>query len=127
MLLLDTNALLSFLGNPVRFGKHTNRLLSNAQSISYSAVSVFEIAMKDMLGKARLRTPLGKLLDFLDFGGLPLSSEDVLEVYSLTGLVKHDPFDRLILATAKARGAKLITSDRKLLELGFDWVWDSSK
>jgi predicted nucleic acid-binding protein len=33
----------------------------------------------------------------------------------------------MILATARAHGAKLITSDRKILELGFDWVLDSFK
>jgi PIN domain nuclease of toxin-antitoxin system len=57
---------------------------------------------------------------------LPFRVEDALETYSLPSLVRHDPFDRLILATAKARGAKLVTSDRKLLELGFDWILDSS-
>jgi predicted nucleic acid-binding protein len=32
----------------------------------------------------------------------------------------------LILATAKAHNAKLITSDQKLLDLGFEWILDSS-
>ena len=45
----------------------------------------------------------------------------------MTSLVRHDPFDRMILATARAHGTQLITSDRKLLELGFDWIRDSSK
>jgi PIN domain nuclease of toxin-antitoxin system len=82
--------------------------------------------MKHMLGKIELTRPLGDLLDLHKFESLPLKTEDAIEVYSLPSLVRHDPFDRLILATAKARGAKLVTSDRKLLELGFDWVIDSS-
>jgi PIN domain nuclease of toxin-antitoxin system len=40
-------------------------------------------------------------------------------------MVGHDPFDRMITATAKANGIKLITSDRRLLDLGFDWILDS--
>ena len=80
-----------------------------------------------MLGKINLNQPLGELLEQLNFGSLPFRVEDALETYSLSSLIGHDPFDRMILATARAHGAKLITSDRKILELGFDWILDSSK
>lgn len=127
MLVLDTNALFSLLSNPNKFGSKTQKLLSRSSEICFSPVSVFEIAIKDMLGKMRLSQPLGDLLREHDLGSVPLRVEDALETYYLPSLVRHDPFDRMILATARAHGAKLITSDRKILELGFDWVLDSSK
>lgn len=126
MIVLDTNALLATLSRPGRLGKKTERLLNSSVAIFYLPISVFEIAIKNMVGKIRLNLPLSELLGQLNFGSLPFGVEDALEIYSLPSLVRHDPFDRLIVATAKARGAKLVTSDRKLLELGFDWILDSA-
>ncbi len=126
MLVLDTNALFSILSNPNQFGKKTQRLLARSSEIYFSPVSVFEIAIKEMLGKIKLSHPLGFLLKEQDLGSLPLRVEDALEIYFLPSLVRHDPFDRLILATAKTRGATLITSDTRMLELGFDWILDSA-
>ena len=126
MLVLDTNALFSILSNPNQFGRKTQRLLAKSNEVYFSPVSVFEIAIKEMLGKIKLRHPLGALLKEHDLGSLQLRVEDALETYSLPSLVRHDPFDRLILATAKSRGATLITSDGRMLDLGFDWVLDST-
>ena len=126
MLVLDTNALFSLLSNPNQFGKKTQRLLGRASDVYFSPVSVFEIAIKDMLGKMKLSHPLVDLLKEHELGSLPLRVEDALETYFLPSLVRHDPFDRLILATAKSRGATLVTSDRRMLDLGFDWILDSA-
>ena len=126
MLVLDTNALFSLLSNPNQFGKKTQRLLGRASDVYFSPVSVFEIAIKEMLGKMKLSHPLVDLLKEHELGSLPLRVEDALETYYLPSLVRHDPFDRLILATAKSRGAVLITSDRRMLDLGFDWIFDST-
>ena len=126
MIVLDTNALFSILSNPNQLGRKTQKLLARSTEIYFSPISVFEISIKEMLGKIKLRHSLGALLKEHDFGSLPLRVEDALETYSLPSLVRHDPFDRLIVATAKCRGATLITSDRKLLSLGFEWIFDST-
>lgn len=126
MIVLDTNALLAVLSRPGRLGKKTDRLLKSSRAIFYLPISVFEIVIKHMKGNIKLNQPLGELLEQLNFGSLPFRVEDALETYSLSSLVRHDPFDRMILAAARAHGAKLITSDRKMLELGFDWILDSS-
>lgn len=126
VVVLDTNALLAVLSRPGRLGKKTERLLNATTSIYYLPISVFEIAIKNMVGKIKLNLPLNELLAQLNFGSLPMRVEDALETYSLPSLARHDPFDRLIVATTKAHGARLITSDRKLLNLGFDWILDSA-
>jgi PIN domain nuclease of toxin-antitoxin system len=126
VIVLDTNALLAVLSRPGRLGKKTDRLLKSSRAIFYLPISVFEIVIKHMKGNIKLNQPLGELLEQLNFGSLPFRVEDALETYSLSSLVRHDPFDRMILAAARAHGAKLITSDRKMLELGFDWILDSS-
>jgi PIN domain nuclease of toxin-antitoxin system len=126
MLVLDTNALLAILIRPNRLGSKTTKLVASSDSLYYSSISVFEIVIKNMLGKIILSMPLIKLLDSPELKSVPFGVEDAAETYSLPGLSRHEPFDRMILATARARGAKLITSDRKILELGFDWILDSS-
>ena len=40
-------------------------------------------------------------------------------------LVGHDPFDRMIVATASSSKLNLVTSDRVMLSLGFPWIRDS--
>ena len=55
-----------------------------------------------MKGKLNLAESVNEFLSELDVRSLPLRVEDAAEVYSFPSLIKHDPFDRLILATAKA-------------------------
>lgn len=80
-----------------------------------------------MKGKLNLGGSVSEFLGELDAIPLPLRAEDALEVLSFPSLARHDPFDRLLLATTRAHGARLITSDRKMLDLGFDWILDSSQ
>jgi PIN domain nuclease of toxin-antitoxin system len=127
MLVLDTNALLALLTRPNLLGSRTTKLVTNQGLLYFSSISVFEIAIKNMLGKLSLARPLIELLDSPELRCVPFDVEEAVETYSLPSLSRHEPFDRMILATARSQGAKLITSDRKILELGFDWVLDSSK
>lgn len=125
MILLDTNTLLVVLGLPARLGAITKKLISRADRLYFSPVSVFEIAVKQMLGKLHLTRPLPELIVESGLSPFPYRVEEALETVFLPSLVRHDPFDRMIVATAKARKASLLTSDRKLLDLGFDWILDS--
>lgn len=127
MFVLDTSTFISAVLVPERLGKSTRNIIAKSPSIYFSAVSVFEIVVKQMKGKLNLGQSVGEFIGELDAKSLPLRVEDATEVYSFPSLLNHDPFDRLILATTRAHGAKLITSDQKLLDLGFDWVLDSSK
>jgi len=127
MYLLDSNAVISALLQPKRFGKNTKAILLSSSETYFSAVSVFEIATKQMLGKLEFSAPIQEILGELNAKQLGFQLADALEVFSLTSLLRHDPFDRMILATARSNKASLITSDQKLLDLGFDWILDSSK
>ena len=126
MVLLDTNALLFLLTMPQRLGKKTNRLLSRSDFAHYSPLSAAELAIKQMIGKLKLAEPIHMLIPGQRLREVPFDGKAVAELSSLPSLVRHEPFDRMILATARAHGAKLLTSDRKMLELGFDWILDSS-
>lgn len=126
MFLLDTSTLIAAISFPNRLGKRARKIIHSSPELYFSAVSVFEIVVKQMKGKLNIGKSVDKFLSELDARSLPLRVEDVAAVSSFPSLIKHDPFDRLILATTKANNAKLITSDQKLLDLGFDWILDST-
>jgi PIN domain nuclease of toxin-antitoxin system len=101
VLLLDTNALLAVLSRPGRLGKKTEGLLNSTVDIFYLPISVFEIAIKHMVGKIRLNLPLSELLRELNFGSLPFRVEDALETYSLPSLAWLEPLPpRMILKSS---------------------------
>jgi len=125
--LADTSVVLSSVLNPNRLGPRTARLIRDSNATYVSSVSIAEIFVKQMLGKIELNSPILELIATFRFKAMSFDVEMANEIEALPGLMGHDPFDRMIVATARAKGATLITSDRHLLSLGFDWIIDSCK
>ncbi|WP_454084232.1 type II toxin-antitoxin system VapC family toxin [Georgenia sp. Marseille-Q6866] len=123
--LLDTNALLWVLAGHVDLGERTRALLKASRPVHFSAVSVLEITIKQMLG--RLDVP-GDLSDGAQRAGLlelPFRADHASRLLDFPSLSRHDPFDRMLLAQAAADQLHLVTSDRLLLSLGVGWVVDA--
>ncbi len=125
MILLDTNALIAALGYPEKFGKKTRRIIEGAGPTYFSSISLAELHIKASRRKFNIQSLMSKLVADSGLRVLPFDQVDALQISNLSGLTRHDPFDRMILATALANRAKLITSDRLLLSFGFSWVLDS--
>jgi PIN domain nuclease of toxin-antitoxin system len=125
--LADTSVVLSSALNPNRLGPQTTRLIRDSNATYVSSVSIAEIFVKQMLGKIELNSPILELVKTFRFKAMSFDVDMANEIEALPGLTGHDPFDRMIVATARAKGATLITSDRHLLSLGFDWIIDSYK
>jgi PIN domain nuclease of toxin-antitoxin system len=110
ILLLDTHVVLWLLaGDDHRFGPATLAALRD-QSVTVSAATVWEIAIKRRLGK--LRAPTG-LVETIAAAGLRLLSVTALHaegVAELPGL-HRDPFDRLLVSQARLEGLMLVTAD----------------
>ena len=112
-LLLDTHIVLWVLSDDRRLRPTTRELLRAADERFVSAVSAWEIAIKTAAGK--LRAPLD-IEDAIVESGLrpiPMAFSDVAE---LSALPRHhaDPFDRMLVAQARARGLTVLTHDRQL-------------
>ncbi|MHB1865045.1 MAG: type II toxin-antitoxin system VapC family toxin [Candidatus Saccharimonadales bacterium] len=124
IILLDTNVLVWMLNDPLgnKLGKHSKELLKNADKVCASSVNVLEIRIKSMLGK--LEAPVSLLSDIESAGlnNLPFGSDHADAITQFPNLAKHDPFDRMLLAQAKAEGMQLLTSDRILLKLNLDFI-----
>ena len=119
-LLLDTHALLWFDADPTRLSPRATRLLRERNNQVYvSAITAWELAIKNRLGKLPLAAPLlssyHSSLARYGFLTLPLSSDHALAERSLS--VDHsDPFDRALIAQAAHEKLSLLSSDAKLTQ-----------
>jgi PIN domain nuclease of toxin-antitoxin system len=116
-LLLDTQLLLWAAGQPERLSAATRKLLNNPRNeLLFSAASVWEVAIKNTLGRADFRVePRLLRRGLLDNGysELPVTSQHAVSIDSLP-LLHKDPFDRLLLAQAISEGITLVTGDAQV-------------
>jgi PIN domain nuclease of toxin-antitoxin system len=125
MILLDTQTLLWAAANDRRLGRFAAARIQSSEATYFASVSLFEIELKRLLGKLSVPDDLAETLAKNGFQELPFSGKSVSSVRDFPSLVKHDPFDRMILATAIERGLTLLTSDSILLTLGHPLIVDS--
>jgi PIN domain nuclease of toxin-antitoxin system len=116
-LLLDTQILLWAAGQPNRLSAAARKLLNDPHNqLLFSAASLWEIAIKNTLGREDFRVePRLLRRGLLDNGyaELTITSQHAVNIDGLPPLHK-DPFDRLLLAQALSEGITLLTSDAQL-------------
>ncbi len=110
-LLLDTHALLWWLDDSPRLGKTARLEIESAASVAVSLASLWEIAVKISLGK--LVADLPELVRVLDHRGIPILQVTPADCLAVAGLPHHhrDPFDRMIIVQARARGLTIVSDD----------------
>lgn len=118
-LLLDTHVLLWAAGAPEKLSESARTLLTESESrLFFSAASIWEIVIKLGLGGEDFTVDphrLRKLLIVHGYTELSITAEHALRIDSLPPLHK-DPFDRILLAQARAEGMHLLTSDAKVAQ-----------
>lgn len=126
-LLLDTCVLLWFLSNGPKLSAAARAAIEDPANIRWvSPGSLFEIAIKAMIGKPKLAAPFAAIFPAkmlaADIHLLPLESAHIEPLTSLP-LHHKDPFDRLIAATAPVEGLTLVSADSAFDAYGVDRVW----
>lgn len=125
MILLDSQTLLwALLGNK-RLGRFAGARIQSTEEVYFSAITLFEIEVKRLLGKFHPPKALREKVTSIGYVELPFQGKSVDELRAFPGLNRHDPFDRMILATAMDKGLTLLTSDTVLLSLGHPKIIDS--
>jgi PIN domain nuclease of toxin-antitoxin system len=118
--LLDTHVLVWAATTPERLGADL-AVVEDADRRIVSAVCVWELAIKQRLGKLSLgsdvRTWMRRVTSELVLDHLPVTADHAAAVEHLPD-VHRDPFDRLLVAQAVAEGALLLTSDHRLTAYG---------
>jgi len=112
--LLDTHLLLWAAGQPERLSANALSILeSPANQLLFSAASLWEISIKNGLGRDDFSVnPRLLRRGLLDNGylELPITSEHTVSLDNLLPIHK-DPFDRLLVVQAMVEGITLLTSD----------------
>lgn len=120
-LLLDTHYLLWVAGRVDMPAAAADRLIKDpANTLWFSVVSLWEVAIKRARNRPDFRTDPGPLrAGRLASGYRKLGGEGrhILGL-SLLPALHRDPFDRLLVAQAAAEGMQLLTADQRLAGYG---------
>ena len=117
-LLLDTHILLWWMGNDPSLSATASTLIRDPENMVFvSAVSLWEIRLKESLGKLRLPVNFEERLAAESFENLPLTGSQTHRVGSLPW-VHRDPFDRMLVAQAQAENLTLLTCDTVMTGYG---------
>jgi PIN domain nuclease of toxin-antitoxin system len=125
-LLLDTNILINFSEKSDSYGFSEPDLFDMSVGdgpFLVSIVSIWEIEVKSRLKKLQLTIPTEQLCDMVKVAGgilIEMSKDHVLSTLGVEPNTK-DPFDRLLLTTAAAERAPLVTRDRALQSHPLVW------
>lgn len=121
-LLLDTHIILWALDDNPKLPEQAKALIMDADNdIYYSAASVWETTIKYMSKPDKIRlsgSQLSKLCQKMGYHILPITDKHVAKLETLIfhnkDQVHNDPFDRIMIAQAKADGLKFVTHDSKI-------------
>ena len=116
-LLLDSNVVVWLDQKRQRIPESVLLRLESAPQVFLSAVTAWELAIKQSLGSLTLRRPVSDLIHMHQMIELPVTIRHGEAVRDLP-LHHRDPFDRLLVAQAIVEGLILVTGDQKLLKYG---------
>jgi PIN domain nuclease of toxin-antitoxin system len=116
--LLDTHVFLWWLDDPKKLAPAAATAIGDPQNrVLVSVVSLWEIAIKRVIGK--LKAPINLHTD--DSGaGFELLPLEVAHIVATESLPLHhrDPFDRMLIAQATAENATVVPRDPSLTTYG---------
>jgi PIN domain nuclease of toxin-antitoxin system len=121
VILVDTHLLIwAAIGSPRLSEAARAAIEFPAPPPFFSAVSIWEVAVKSALDRPDFRIDARRLRHELlasDYRELDVTSAHGIEAASL--LLHHrDPFDRMLVGQAASEGLTLLTSDRRLAAYG---------
>jgi PIN domain nuclease of toxin-antitoxin system len=126
-LLLDTHALLWFLGGDSRLSTSARAAIENLENTRlFSVASAWEIAIKTSLGKLRLTGPFHELIPVQlrvnSIQLLPISPDHLNGLLTLP-FHHRDPFDRILVSQAIVESATVVSTDATLDRYGVPRLW----
>jgi len=126
-LLLDTHTFLWLDGSPELLSPAALAACEEPTNELYlSVVSAWEIQIKHQINRLQLDVPLEEMIQGQQTANdLKILSVELHHVYILPQLPlhHHDPFDRLLIAQAKAEQMRLVSADSQFAPYLVDILW----
>ena len=117
-LLVDSHVLLWWLQADPRLAATAAEAMENGDNALYlSAASVWELSIKQSIGKLRVDVDLRSHAKEQGFTELPVTGAHATAIRDLPFHHK-DPFDRMLVAQAAVEGLTLVTADDALAAYG---------
>jgi len=113
-ILLDTNIVIWTIFKTNLSDEHL-KLISQADEVFVSPLSILEIRIKQELGKLPL-FDISHNIELMDMAILPFNSSQA-ESYNLHSAPNKDPFDNALVSIALIENLTLMTSDKNILEI----------
>ena len=112
-LLLDTHVVLWWLADDPTLSDEIKRSIDEEIDVFVSAATVWEVAIKQSLGKLVAPVDLPEKIRDSELRNLPITADDAIAAGRLP-LIHRDPFDRMLVAQARSDGLTLVTRDNAL-------------
>ena len=110
-LLLDTHAFIWWVSGNESLGQVARGLVADVDNQIYvSAATVWEMSIKQQLGKLKAPADLESVVERSGFSPLPIGLFHAQQAGSLP-THHRDPFDRMLIAQAQAEGLTIVTQD----------------
>lgn len=109
-LLLDTHVVLWWLADDPTLAEDIKDRLDHEPDVYISPASVWEVAIKQELGKIDGPRDLPERIRDSGFRQLPVTMTHAIEAGRLP-LIHRDPFDRMLVAQARCEGLVIVTRD----------------
>lgn len=109
-LLLDTHVVLWWLADDATLADDIKHRLDHEPDVYVSAATIWEVAIKQAIGKLPEPVGLPELIRDSGLAELPISSQHAMTAARLPFL-HRDPFDRMLVAQAREENLTLVTRD----------------
>ena len=107
-LLVDTHVVIWWLTDDPTLAEDIKAQLDHEPDVFLSAVTVWEVAIKQAIGKLVEPADLPERIRASGFRELPITAHHVLTAARLP-LLHRDPFDRMLIAQARSEDLTLVT------------------
>ncbi|MCL2358066.1 MAG: type II toxin-antitoxin system VapC family toxin [Defluviitaleaceae bacterium] len=125
--LLDTHAFLWYFWDSAELSACASNIIEDGNVQKYiSIASLWEFAIKYSMRKLSFDGGVTHLWEMLSQNGfviLPITRSHLELLISELPFHHRDPFDRLIIATAKAEDLTIVTIDENIQKYDVPWVW----
>ena len=124
--LLDTHVAKWALDDTSKLSDTAKAIIGNTSlRLCVSIVSAWEIAIKISIGKLIFSGGAALFLKKLRQFGVEILSieESHIKIVEILPFIHRDPFDRLLVATAKAEGLTILTADENIRKYEVPSIW----
>ena len=116
MYLMDTCTFLWYLDDSPHLSQKAREIICGEKCLFLSLTSLWEIAIKKTIHKLDLEESTADLIKICEEDGitiLPIESR-YFDTIQILPYIHGDPFDRLIMATARDNDLTLLTDDKNI-------------